>query len=50
MVGVLNYTPDGTEVGRNEMATPFRAIAAGGFLDNLARAVCGTVQGPAQSQ
>lgn len=40
MIGVVSYAPDGRELTRNEMMTPFRAIVAGGFLDALARAVC----------
>jgi hypothetical protein len=40
MIGVITYAADGTEVNRNEMVTPFRGIAMGGFLDTLARAVC----------
>ena len=40
MVGVITYAPDGRELIRNEMTTPFRGIVMGGFLETLARAVC----------
>jgi hypothetical protein len=50
VVGVVTHAQDGTVVNRNEMATPFRAIIIGSFLDTLARAVCGAATGPAEPQ
>ena len=46
--GMVSYAADGRELGRNELMTPFRAIAAGGFLEALAREVCGAATAPAR--
>ena len=50
VVGIVSHSPDGTEISRNEMATPFRAIVIGSFLENLAREVCGAGQMPARPE
>jgi len=47
VIGVVIYDPNGTELNRNDMSTPFRAILAGMFLETLARELCGAVEGPA---
>ena len=49
-VGAVTYAPNGREVSRNEMVTPFRAIRIGSFLDTLAQAICGAAQAPAVAQ
>lgn len=46
--GIVSYAPDGREVGRNDLVTPFRTIVAGGFLEALAREVCGAATAPAR--
>jgi hypothetical protein len=50
VLGTATYANDGTERDRNELTTPFRAIVAGGFLDTLARDLCGAAQGPAAEE
>lgn len=50
VLGTATYANNGTERGRNELTTPFRAIVAGGFLDVLARDLCGAAQGPAEEE
>ena len=47
ILGTASFDASGAQIGRNEMATPFRAIVAGGFFDTLAREICGAAQGPA---
>jgi hypothetical protein len=50
VAGMTSYDANGTQTGRNEMVTPFRAILVGSFVETLARAVCGAGQGPAAPQ
>jgi hypothetical protein len=50
ITSVLSYDPNGNQIGRSEMVTPFRAIIFGSFVEVLAREVCGTAQGPAQPE
>ena len=50
VAGMTTYDANGTQTGRNEMATPFRAILAGSFVETLAREVCGAAQAPASPQ
>ncbi len=45
VLGMVTYDPNGVEVNRNEMTTPFRAIIAGTFLETLRAEVCGAAQG-----
>ena len=50
VIGIVSYAPDGSERNRNDMASPFRTILAGGFLETLAGELCGATQGPARPQ
>ena len=50
VIGIVTYAPDGRELARNDMASPFRTILAGGFLESLATELCGATQGPARPQ
>jgi hypothetical protein len=50
IVGLVSYDANGTEVSRNEMTTPFRAVAIGGFLQTLASEICSAAQSPARPQ
>jgi hypothetical protein len=50
VAGMTAFAPDGREISRNEMMTPFRAIVAGSFLERLATEVCGAATGPARPQ
>lgn len=47
IVGMANYDTNGTELGRNDITTPYRAIVAGSFIEAVARELCGAGQGPA---
>ncbi len=50
VMGIVTHSPEGAELSRNEMATPFRAIVVGSFLETLAREVCGAGQTPARPE
>lgn len=50
VIGIVTYAPDGSELTRNDMVSPFRTILAGGFLESLAGELCGATQGPARPQ
>ena len=50
VAGMTTYNASGTQTAHNDMATPFRAILAGSFVEALAQAVCGAAQGPAAPQ
>jgi hypothetical protein len=50
ILGLVNYDANGMEIGRNAMATPFRAIVVGSIIETVAREVCGASQGPAAPQ
>jgi hypothetical protein len=50
VIGIVSYAPDGSERNRNDMASPFRTIRPGGFLETLAGELCGATQGPARPQ
>lgn len=50
ITSVLSYDPNGNQIGRSEMVTPFRAIIVGSFVEVLAREVCGAAQGPMQPE
>ena len=45
---MVSYSADGRELGRSDLMTPFRAIVPGGFLEALAREVCGAATAPAR--
>ena len=50
VAGMTTYDANGTQTGRNEMVTPYRAIMVGSFVEALAQSVCGAAQGPAAPQ
>ena len=44
-MGTVTYDPNGVELNRNDMATPFRAIIAGTILETVRAEVCGAAPG-----